>query len=599
MIVCLEYRKKLGYAGSKRLPRISVNDILRFPEGSTVLTFRKPEGCREVACIPIRYARNVSALTRFSGLAQVGTSSDITLHGIEADSSLAPIMVWDVAHALPVGGVLRFTGNLSDKHQLDLPYFNGAFERADKLDGLVSEYWKVAQLAAEKSTLDAWTFGIPVGPEDATLLNACVKRILELDVPEKEIVLCGRPGSNFKYWDQVRIVGEDIQAPPVQIARKKNRIAQEARHPNLCIIHDRVFLPKNFMEAVRRFGNAYPLTTFQSIYFDDKWNLVPRRYSDFNVAPKVSAQTTQGLVRGEGVRAGQYSPATFALVERGGFAYANPHRSSPMDYPTGSLYLCKRDVWLSCPQDESLAWAEFEDVEHGARAARMGIPSRVNPHALTQSMISRPMIAWLGSIHAEKPSGVIYKYRALLESLPFPRKPMLKKTQEQAVRDVVRFASKYAPGIPQDVLATGVTNARSRLAMITSIIHNVRLPVRKADVQEFLKDYEKLIVGDQMSYQWFEYASHKIVTEGGEGMALFCEESSELFNQAALRSRNAVFARTMEDFLPENGLMSRLGSLVSAALLGLEANRTFVFDGGLYRRYRLIRDSTPYLDYAR
>ena len=34
-------------------------------------------------------------------------------------------------------------------------------------------------------------------------------RILELDVPRKEILLCGRPASNFKYWDQVRIV--DVQ----------------------------------------------------------------------------------------------------------------------------------------------------------------------------------------------------------------------------------------------------------------------------------------------------------------------------------------------------------------------------------------------------
>jgi hypothetical protein len=597
VLIKLKYRKKLGYAGAKYLPPISVEDAGNFPEGSAVMTFREPEGCRNIARMPVRTERNVSALTRFSRIVPVMSSSDITLHGIEIDSPLAAIIVWDVAHALPVGGVLRLTGNLSGKHQADLPYFAGSLERRDVSDS-VTEYLKVSQLAAEKSSLDAWTFGIPVGPEDATLLNACVKRILELDVPDKEIVLCGRPGGNFKYWDQVRVVGEDIAAPPVQIARKKNRIAQEARHPNLCIIHDRVFLPKNFMEAVRRFGNAYPLTTFQSIYFDDKWNLVPRRYSDFNVAPKVSFQTTIGLVRGEELRAGQYSPTTFALVERGGFAYANPNRSSPMDYPTGSLYICKRDVWLSCPQDESLAWAEFEDVEHGARAARMGIPSRVNQYSFTQSMISRPMIAWLGSIRTEKPNGVIYKYRALLESLPFPRKPMLKKTKEQAARDVARFAAKYASGIPQDVLATGMHNARARLAVIARIIHNVRLPVRKAEVQEFLKDYEKLIVCDQMSYQWFEYAAHKLVTEGGEGMTLFCEESSELFNQAALRPENAVFAQTMSDFLPRNGLMNRIGSLVSAVLLGLESNRTFVFDGGVFRRYRLIRESTPFLDYA-
>src|SRR5262249_40689380 len=101
-----------------------------------------------------------------------------------------------------------------------------------------------------------------------------------LEVGDCEIILCGRPGANFAYHDQVRIVGEDITAPPLRISMKKNRIVEEARHENLCLLHDRVFLPIDFIDAVKRFGDFYALQTMQSIYFDDLWCMVPRRYSD-------------------------------------------------------------------------------------------------------------------------------------------------------------------------------------------------------------------------------------------------------------------------------------------------------------------------------
>jgi hypothetical protein len=75
---------------------------------------------------------------------------------------------------------------------------------------------------------------IPTGPEDATLLNVAVKRILELNIQEKEILLCGRPGENFKYWDHVRIVGEDISAPPSKF-HEKEPTCSRGTYENLCM----------------------------------------------------------------------------------------------------------------------------------------------------------------------------------------------------------------------------------------------------------------------------------------------------------------------------------------------------------------------------
>lgn len=587
MIVQLRYRKKMAYTGAKYLPRITAADMATIDPNSLVVTFRKPEMGRAD-----KVMKNVSALTRLNQL----PGNNVTFHGIEADTPLAPLMVWDAAHSLPVGGVLRFTGNLSSQHLLSLDYYQGSFKRTDRPG--VAEFKKLAQLDAEKSDLDSWTFGLPVGPEDATLLNACVKRILEIDVPNKEIILCGRPGANFHYWDQVRIVGEDITAPPVQISRKKNRIAQEAKYDNLCIIHDRVFLPKDFMEAVRTFGNAYPLTCFQSIFFDDKWNFVPRRYSDFGVAKKLEAHSNLGLMRGEGACPSKYAPTVFPLVERGEFLFGNPHRYGRNTFPTGSLYLCKRSVWLRCPQNDALIWAEFEDVEHADRAATLGIPSRVNPHGFTQSLISRPLLSNMGASHVESRSGQNDMYRAPLEAFPFPRKPMIKKTQEQAVKDAVRFAEKYSPHVDSAALAASATSSRTRMAMLARVIYGAQLPIRKAAVKQFLLDFEKLIVGDQMSYRWFDFMAEQLVKQGKGAMFYLFEDSPEWLNHTAMRPRGAVFAKSLRDYLPNDGLMIRAGSLVSAILLGLQNNRAFAFPKGFLWRYRMIRDTTPFARYA-
>lgn len=587
MLVRLQYLKKLGYPGAKSLPRITDAEMGAFRTRSNVITFRKPE-----TDAATKVVRNVSAITRLGHLAQ----NSVTLHGIEADTPMAPLIVWDIAHALPVGGRLLFTGNMTQEHILDLDYYRLAFHRTDYAG--TTEYLKIAGLDAEKSSLDEWTFGIPVGPDDATLLNACVKRILEFDIPKKEIILCGRPGQNFQYWDQVRIVGEDIPAPPVQISRKKNRIAQEARYENLCIIHDRVFLPANFMDAVLQFGNAYPLTTFQSIYFDDKWNLVPRRYSDFGVAKKLDAHNNLGLMRDDADTPGKFAPTVFPLVERGEFLFANPHRYSKHVFPTGSLYLCKRSVWLRCPQNDALAWAEFEDVEHAARATAMGIPSRINPHGFSQSMISRPLLSVLGAFHIETRSGQNDMYRPLLEVVPWPRKPLIKKTQAQAVADAARFATKYAPHVEPSAITASASSTRTRLAMLARVVYGAQLPIQKAPVKQFLLDFEKLIIGDQMPYSWFDNTAEAIVAQGKDALRYLFHQSPEVLNHAGMRPRRAVFAKTLHDYLPHDGFLNRAGSIVSAIVLGLQKHHAFVFPGGPLWRYRMIRATTPFAHYA-
>ena len=588
----LKYRRKLGYPGATMLPKITAQEAEGFGD-ALVYTLRQQEGLMPQE----RVVSKVSAITR---LEVPEGARRIVLHGLESDSPLAPLFLWDVAHFAPVGAEIVVQESLPMPCYYDRPYFAHGLKKVE-CSGARSVYRKESTLDAEDGGLDEWTFAIPTGPEDATLLNACVARILELDVPRKEILLCGRPSSNFKYWDQVRIVGEDITAPPVQICKKKNRLAQEASYANLCIIHDRVFLPSNFREMVHRFGNAFPLTALQSIYFDDRHNFALRRYSDFGVGLRLDSHIAHGIGRHEELTPSRYATGVLSEMETTGFVFANAHRYTKNHYPTGSLYLVKRKVWAHAPQDETLMWTEFEDIEQGERAARLGIPSRVNPYGATQSMISRPILAWLGATLAERSSGSEAMHRSWFEMLSFiPRKPLLKKTREQAILDGAKFMKTW--NVPHDPsiepLTSAMTSTRRRLRWIRQVVAAVQLPLHRATLTTFLKDFEKLVMADQVPYGWHTATVNEFVHGPEKGMHRFFDTLTEMFNHAAQRPKKRIFADALTDYLPSGTWSVLPGTLLSSLYLMRKQNQLFVLPRGFIPKVKLILGSTPYLRYA-
>lgn len=588
----LKYRTGLSYPGAGMLPRLAHADVLAAKD-SWLVSIRKPVDGHADNVI-----RKVSAITRI--VPPVGTMA-VTFHSLEADSALAPVIFWDVVHALAVGATITVIEAAPGLRYLDRDYFRNGLELEWKTP-VLQRYRKLAPLDAEAGDLDEWTFGIPTGPEDATLLNVCVARILELDIPRKEILLCGRPAANFKYWDYVRIVGEDITAPPVQICKKKNRLASEATFDNLCIIHDRVFLPHNFGAMVRKFGNAFSLTAVQAMYFDDRFNFAVRRYSDTGIGLRLASHITEGLVRGDDVVTSRYAAATMTNIESTGFVFANAHRSGPTTYPTGSLYLCKKKVWLQIPQDERLMWTEFEDIEQGERAAVRGIPSRVNPYGITQSMISRPILSWLGAGQCERPSGSVRSYRSMFEMLPWiPRKPLLRKSRRQAALDYAKFMSNWnvTPDGSMEPITSATMSMKRRLRWVVQVVYAVRIPLQRDRLLVFLKDFEKLVLSEQVPYEWHELVVNSFTHGGAHGIPMLLASCNEIFNHAAQRPKGRIFARTLEDYLPNSPVAVAAGSMVSALFLMLRNDNFFVLPAGFWWKVRAILGSTPYLRYAR
>ncbi|MBD9576215.1 hypothetical protein IB260_12930 [Pseudomonas sp. PDM23] len=517
-------------------------------------------------------------------------------YGLQSDSPLAPLLLWDAAHFLEVGKTLTLIEDVPQESYLDREYFSGALACIERSPTRVT-YRKVSRLPAEADDdLDSWTFGLPVGPEDATVLNAVVQRILELDIPNKEILLCGTPGKNFRYFDQVRIVGEDITAPPVQICKKKNRLAQEARYNNLVILHDRVFLPSHFGEMVRRFGPRYPLMTLQSLFFDNRVCLYPRRYSDLGRSVNEMGGGIKGLHR-TSQSAVTVAPSTFTELERSGFCFANPIRyNNDISYPTGSLYICRKEVWELCPLDESLLWVEYEDIEHGVRSSKLGVPTRINPHGITQSITSRAVLG--SSAYVEVPDGGIASASPNFLSA-LPKKPLLRMTPAAALSRLQVFADRYvsdesAPPIPTGLKDLG---ARRWVRLISSVVRHASFSNDLASVRQFISDFEKLVLLDQLPDGLRLEYEQKFLKNPADAKRNFIIDCWPVRSMIKQRTLQTWFFESPREYFHRRAL-SLPGVLISALGLYRKNGRFFYFTS-FKECVRAIHNSTPFDTYAK
>ncbi|WNW13229.1 hypothetical protein RRX38_19395 [Pseudomonas sp. DTU_2021_1001937_2_SI_NGA_ILE_001] len=582
----LHHHRRLGYLSTGQL-RALPQPLSLEPPCARLVSFRRPAAGK-----PDQVIRNVHAAMRV----QIPGAGSVCFHNVQSDSPLAPLLLWDAAHFLAVGEHITLVEDTPTGHYLDRAYFAEGLEPVARSASSVT-YRKVARLLAEgDDDLDHWTFGIPVGPEDATILNAVVRRILELDIPHKEILLCGTPGSNFAYPDQVRLVGQDIAAPPVQICKKKNLLAREARYGNLVILHDRVFLPRHFGDMVRRFGPRYPLMTLQSLFFDNPWSLYPRRYSDLCVGMGDVAGGLQGLPR-RGKSTATIVPALFGEVERTGFPYANPMRySKDQSYPTGSLYICRKDVWNACPLDEDLHWTEFEDVEHGIRASRMGIPNRINPYGISQSITSRALLG--GENLAQGIDGGFRKAGPYNLSL-LKKKPLLRVATDVALARLRQFESRYTFDPAVLVTPTGLKRvpAREWVELINRVIQRTAFSNDLQAVRQFIADFERLVLFDQLPEIRREYLTQRFLEDPVQAKQNLICESGEIRNMLCQRARQSWFADDLQDFFHPRWRASP-GILISALRLYFDRSRLFYFPG-FGSAIKAIYNSTPFRSYGR
>jgi len=584
----LKHDRRLRYAKANAL-RLLPEDVQVRYGCDRLVSFRKLPGRRK----PDDLVKKLHAAMRPMG---IYSGNAICFYAVETDSPLAALLLWDAVHFMEVGQKITLVEDVSRGFYLDRDYFCQGLKVLHRTTTEVT-YEKVAKFAAEgDDDLDNWTFGIPVGPEDATILNAVVKRILELDIPNKEILLCGRPGDNFAYFDKVRIVGEDITAPPVQICKKKNRLVQEATYNNLAILHDRIFLPSHFGKMVRRFGPRYPLMSMQSMIFDDRVCMHPRRYSDYGMATGELAHGLKGLHRCSGA-AVSVAPSVFVELERTGFFFTSPMRYHlDCNYPTGSFYICRKEVWNSFALDESLTWIEFEDIEHAFRASKGGVPCRLNPHGINQTITSRPLLGL--PTHVEGVSGRLTPMIPVSFTV-FPRKPLFKVSMETALKKLSQFAGKYHSASMDGFFVTGKKEVGSLawLGLVNLVIQQASFPNTYSDVRDFIDDYEKYLLLDQLTLGQKELIRNRFMDDPQEAKKNMIMTSFEVRNMICQRPLGGWFYKRLDEYF-HGRKRSLFGIIFTAIILYCRNGRIFYFES-IFAAVRDIYNSTPFKSYIK
>lgn len=512
-------------------------------------------------------------------------SKNIFLHNIQCESPFYAQILWDVSHQLSVDNYLYIEEDLEVEQFLHKDYYRDSFKLVGIINNKIHKYKKVSPLLIEKDkSIDCWSFCIPVGSGDPIFLNRCVERILDIDVPHKEIILCGKPHADFKYFEDVEIFDDGSDGKVNHLTKKKNILVENANFENICILHDRVLLPLNFYSAITEFGDYYPLTGFQSFYFHDKHNLLPRKYSDFNT---ISQDLTQEI------DINKFEKKDTKLISKFFYCYQHPARSSfGHDYLTGSLYLTKKSLWMKYPQNEKLFWNDYEDIEYGIRMSSYGVPCRINPYTITQSMNSRSVIHYYGYVATNNISGKVTMSRCILEHLPFiRRKPLFRISKEEARQRIYTFARKYGAS-KQTLLQVSCSKMTglSRYFIIKKVIGDITVKLDLID--SFMADFSFHILCESMAPNEYDDIIRIMFSSASPRAKKKILVMSFILNNQLFHSfLSSPFYKRNDDWFIDRGFRSTLGNIISAINLKYLIPGVY-FPQSLKKVYQCLKDTT-------
>lgn len=205
-----------------------------------------------------------------------------------------------------------------------------------------------------------WTFGIPTdGLTNPHFHRRIVNSIVLQRIPNYEIIFCVEKGIALKQqwpnrrWAKqypMRVIHSSTQKE-AWITHKKNLIAQHAKYPNLCLLHDYFILGNDWHQGYLRFGE------------------------DWNVCSNVIL-TQKGKRLWDWTRQSAYG---HALLD-----YTDYSQLDKM-YVSGGFFCVKRDYFLANPLNEDLVWGQAEDVEWSNRI-KTTWNLKFNPYSMAKAI---------------------------------------------------------------------------------------------------------------------------------------------------------------------------------------------------------------------
>lgn len=446
--------------------------------------------------------REIDASMRLEWPAQ---ARRIALVGLQSLTSLGPVLLWDLAHACPVGGeiVLVDQESVLRNNPLDRLYYGGWLALQDAGGGL-RVYRKTAPAPAEADGgLDRWSFCLPVDRPDIGFLERLVERVAGLGLAQTEILVACPVEHHASLPAGVRA----IAAPPdASLGTKKNLLADSAALPNLCIFHDRLLPPRNFAAAAKAFGDHYPLCGLQNLAINPETGAISR-YSDYHV--EIGATASQAAaVDGAGRDSGGLYADLLHLRQswRSRFVEASIFEYSENAYLTGSLYLSKRSVWRTIRQDESIEWACLEDVEFGHRAIEQwGAPMRINPFAFARTERVRLIMTQGAEVQGPGDFATASTRPGPAADAAVKAPPALGLSESDYRGRLLDYCAAWAP--PENmaearrrIAGAELSDMRDLAHLIVSLLHLSVVRRTEAEIGRHLAEFSRLVLVSPMDH---------------------------------------------------------------------------------------------------
>jgi hypothetical protein len=192
-----------------------------------------------------------------------------------------------------------------------------------------------------------WTFGIVTAGGQEDRINCIIDSIESqegLAPSDYEIVIVG--GSVISRHNTT-VIPFDEEIKPNWITRKKNLIAEHAKHEQLAIVHDYLEFRPGWVKGFEEFGDAWDIAAMRQTRRDGV------RFLDwFRKCP--------------GIVLLDYSD--------------HSHVCDGSQYVAGNAFAVKRGLLLAHPMNESLTWGQCEDIEWSAKVLPLA-RYKMNPHS--------------------------------------------------------------------------------------------------------------------------------------------------------------------------------------------------------------------------
>jgi len=211
----------------------------------------------------------------------------------------------------------------------------------------------------QQEEINHWTFGIITNGKKKEDVSRIITSINQLKIPKYEIIICGT--YNEKIEENIKYIHFNENDDKGWITKKKNLICENARYENICILHDRIMLNKDWFEGMKRYKNNFEVLSCK-IYCNNirTYDWITTKYP--------------------------YDDKRSNFYQGGYLEYSDWDK---WIYVDGGAIIIKKDIWEKVKWDERLFWNQREDVKLSHEQTKRGILIRFNPYSSYESLTWR------------------------------------------------------------------------------------------------------------------------------------------------------------------------------------------------------------------